>query len=192
MIQSIIKSSPNDKIGLQLAKIEVDPAYLSKWNESSKDFVCLVKNGELLRPTLYRIGGMGNPNVGKDKYFLLLKYVEAVYDLEFLKGCYPDRSNKQLESQRNHLEGCWCILDSEGNERIVFKQFQSPWLIKDSCLYSLDSDCYNIETGEKYGRSSNCLESNDYVFIANLFDKDHSKRGILKIKKSDGTSELFP
>ena len=63
---------------LQLSSIQVNQGYLNEWNNNSNDFVCLTKNGELLRPTLYRIGGLNNPQLGKDKYFMLIKYVEAI------------------------------------------------------------------------------------------------------------------
>ena len=37
---------------LQLSSIQVNQNYLNEWNNNSNDFVCLTKNGELLRPTL--------------------------------------------------------------------------------------------------------------------------------------------
>jgi hypothetical protein len=183
----IIKSELNTNFtGLQLNKIFVNQEYLNEWNANSySDFVCLTFNGELLRPTLYRVGGLNNPNLNKDKYFLLLKYIEHKYDLDFIKKCYPEKSRKEQELQRKTLVGVWCVLDYNGNEKIIFDQFQTPYLKNDSCIYSVDNKYYNIETGEFYGSSYSSLESKDFLFL-----KDYEK-GILKINKKDGSYELF-
>ena len=176
---------------LQLSQIQVNQDYLNEWNNNSNDFVCLTKNGELLRPTLYRIGGLNNPKLGKDKYFMLLKYVEAIYDYDFIKKCYPNKSKKELELQRKHLEGRWCIIDKNGVEKKEFDQFKSPYLTKDSCIYSIDSNYYNIETGEHYGYSSSSFQSKEFLFLDNRFEKDKSKCGVMKINKNDGSYEVF-
>lgn len=176
---------------LQLSSIQVNQDYLNEWNNNSNDFVCLTKNGELLRPTLYRIGGLNNPQLGKDKYFMLLKYVEAIYDYDFIKKCYPNKNRKELELQRKHLESRWCIIDKNGVEKKEFDQFKNPYLIKDSCIYSIDSNYYNIETGEHYGYSSSSFHSKEFLFLDNRFDKDKSKCGVMKINKKDGSYEVF-
>jgi hypothetical protein len=182
---------PNDG-KLQLSPIQVREDYLTEWNWGhSQDFMCLTKGGELLRPTLYRKGGLNEPKIGKDKYFLLLKHVEAIYDYDFIKRCYPNKNNKELELQRKHLESRWCIIDENGVEKKEFKQFQTPYL-KGGCIYSVDNECYNIETGEHYGSSSSSFESKDYLFLNNRYSKDKTKEGVMKINKLDGTWELFP
>ena len=168
--------------GLQLSPISVNEDYCKKWNIHSKDYVCLTKNGELLRQTLYRVGGMGRPKLGVDNYFMLLKYVEAFYSDEITKD----------KSRKPHLEGRRCIIDKEGNEKIEFKSSLSyPYLVKDSCIYTIDSKYYNIETGEFYCSSRGSMTSTDYLFLNNEYDKDESKRGVMKINKKDGTWELF-
>lgn len=177
---------------LQLSQIQVNQDYLNEWNNNSNDFVCLTKNGELLRPTLYRVGGLNNPKLGKDKYFMLLKYVEAIYDYDFIKKCYPNKSRKELELEKKHLESRWCIIDENGVEKKEFDQFKSPYLIKDSCIYSIDNNYYNIETGEHYGYSSTSFQSKEFLFLDNRFEKDKSKCGVMKINKKDGSYELFP
>ena len=176
---------------LQLSSIQVNQCYLNEWNNYSNDFVCLTKNGELLRPTLYRIGGLDNPQLGKDKYFMLIKYVEAIYDYDFIKKCYPNKNRKELELQRKHLESRWCIIDENGVEKKEFDQFKTPYLIKDSCVYSIDSNYYNIETGEHYGYSSSSFQSKEFLFLNNQFEKDKSKCGVMKISKKDGSYEVF-
>lgn len=176
---------------LQLSSIQVNKDYLNEWNNNSNDFVCLTKNGELLRPTLYRIGGLNNPQLGKDKYFMLIKYVEAIYDYDFIKKCYPNKNRKELKLQRKYLESRWCIIDENGFEKKEFDQFKSPYLIKDSCIYSIDSNYYNIETGEHYGYSNSSFQSKEFLFLNNRFEKDKSKCGVMKINKKDGNYEVF-
>jgi len=68
---------------------------------------------------------------------MLLKYVEDIYTFDFIKKCYPNSSNKELELQRKHLEGRWCILNKEGVEKIEFDSFKNPHLLSNSCIYSM-------------------------------------------------------
>ncbi len=174
---------------LQLSPIQVNQDYLNEWNDNSNDFVCLTKNGELISNSLYRVGGFGADI--KQDYFMLLKYVEAIYDYDFIKKCYPNKSIKELELQRKHLEGLWCIIDKNGIEKKVFDEFKTPYLTKDSCIYSIDSNYYNIETGEHYGYSSSSFQSKEFLFLDNRFEKDKSKCGVMKINKKDGSYEVF-
>ena len=167
---------------LQFSAIKVKPEYMEKWNERSTDFILLSRNGEPIRNTLYRIGGLNTPRLNTAPYFMLLKHVEAFYDDTITKD--PKR--------KPHLESRWVILDREGNEKVEFKQFASPYWVENSVLYSLDQNYYNIETGYHYGKSYHTLTSDDFVFIENHYDKDVSRRGVLKINKKDGTFELFP
>lgn len=169
--------------GLQLCPIVLNSDYSNKWNANEKDFVCLTLNGELLNNNLYRVGGMGcNIN---DDYFLILKYVESYYEPEIVKHS----KNKD----RKHLAGIWCIYDKYGNEKVVLNKFDNPYLIKDSCLYTFNSRIYNIETGYQYNDSTsgNRIDSTDFVFVENKYDKDLTKQGIIKINKKDGSWELF-
>ncbi|MDA3780883.1 MAG: hypothetical protein PF487_11795 [Bacteroidales bacterium] len=168
---------------LQLSKISINEDYCKKWNIYLNDFVCLTKNGELLRNTLYRIGGLNSPKLNEDKYFLLIKHVEAYYSKDIIRMS----ENKDPK----HLEGRWCILDKNGNEKVEFEQFEIPYLINDSCIYSIDGKYYNIENGEFYCDSSVTMQSTDYLFLENRYDEDKSKCGIMKINKQNGSWELF-
>lgn len=179
VIQNVWKKTD----GLQLSPIDVNENYRKEWSAYCNDFVCLTVNGELLRETLYRVGGLNTPNLGIDKYFMLIKHVEGFYSDEILKMAKSDNPK--------HLESRWCILDSMGNEKIEFSQFKHPYLLKDSCIYSIDNSYYNIETGECYGRSYHSMTSKDFLFIDNTYEKDKSKCGIMKISKIDGTWEIF-
>lgn len=169
-----------DDGSLQLSPISVKEDYRKKWNIHSSDFVCLTKNGKLISDSLYRVG-MFEDHI-KDTYFLLLKYYEAFYADDITK----------IKKDKPHLEGRWCILNQDGIEKVEFSTLKSPYLVKDSCIYSLDRGYYNIETGEFYGDGYTSMKSKDFLFIDNQFDKDESKRGVKKINKKDGTWELFP
>ena len=169
---------------LQFGRVTIDEAYRKEWNEHCNDFVLLCRGDQPIRNTLYRVGGMGTPKLNVDEYYLLLKYTEAFYPQDILKMS----GNKDPK----HLEGNWVILNKNGDEKVVFPHFKSPYLIKDSVLYSIDNNYYNIETGFMYCQSYKHMESNDFVFLDNAYDNDKSKRGVMKINKKDGTFELFP
>lgn len=182
--ESFAKEKPNG--ALQLSPIEVDDNYCKKWNESLTDFVVLTRNGELVNNTLYRVGGIGKKPDGKN-YFMLIKHVEAFYPKRIM-----EMSKGSGNPDPKHLEGRWCILDKNGIEKVEFKAFDSPYLVNDSCIYSIDSKYYNIETGEFYCDCSHSVASKDFLFLENHYDKDVSKCGVMKINKKDGTWELFP
>lgn len=172
--------------GLYFANITLDPAYAKKWNERSTDFIMLTYNGELISETLYRVGGLNSSTWYKDKYFMLLKYEEAFYSKEILK------MSKSKDGR--HLEGNWVILDNKGNEKAKFvRSLDHAYLIKNSCLYKIQEKIINIETGEVYIDSyhGTYLESTEFIFVENRYDKDESKRGVLKINKLDGSKELI-
>lgn len=171
-----------DSSGLQLSQIKVDEDYCKKWNERMTDFVVLTKNGELISNSLYRVGGMGGKPDGKN-YFMLLKYVEDYYSADIM------RMSKSKDSK--HLSGQWCIIDKNGIEKVVFESFKSPYLVKDSCIYSIDQTYYNIETGELYCKAYTQMSSSQYLFLSNEYDDDKSRRGVIKIDKKTGTWELF-
>lgn len=166
---------------LELNPITLNDDYRKKWNISCHDFLHLCKDGVKLNDTLYRVGGMGGmKDVGKD-YVMLLKYEEALYPL--------DNIIKDKKSQF-HLQDNWCIIDKHGVEKVVFESFQHGYL-QGGQVYSMDSKYYNIETGECYGDSYSTIKSEHFLFIENIYDKDKSKRGVIKINKKDGTFELF-
>ncbi len=164
---------------IELSKISINEDYREKWNVSERDFVCITKKGELIRPTLYRVGGFGADI--KKNYFMLLKHVEAFYEDKITK----------VQKDKPHLESRWVILDKNGIEKVEFKQFDSPYLVSDSCIYSIKNSYHNIETGEMYCESYSAMSSADYLFLNNEYGKDTSKRGVMKINKKDGSWELF-
>jgi len=177
-------NSGNTHVGssaLQLSHIQVDSEYCKKWNERMTDFVVLTKNGELVSNSLYRVGGMGGKPDGKN-YFMLLKYVEDYY---------PKHITDHTKSDPKHLSGRWCILDKNGIEKVVFDSFKSPYLVKESCIYSIDQTYYNIETGECYCKAYTSMQSKEFLFLENAYDDDKSRRGVMKINKQTGTWELF-
>jgi len=168
-----------------MAKLELRPAtllakYCKKWNvHPDHDYCHLYKDGEIVGFTLYRLGGMGGKLT--DRYFLILKYIEKYYEDSITK----------VKSKKPHLAGHWCIMNQDGKEMIVFKQFDNVYL-QGGLLYVLDSLYYNIETGECYGSAYNSIASAEFLFISRIYDADKTKRGVLKINKLDGSTELFP
>lgn len=164
---------------LKFSPIQINEDYRKKWNINNHDFFLLTMDGEPISDTLYRTGAIGgNP---KDNYFMLLKHVEAYYEDNITKD----------EARKPHLESQWCILNRNGIEKVNFKQFATPYIVKNSCIYSLGNNYYNIETGYFYCKSYTVMVSSEYVFLSNDYDDDKSRRGVMKIKKVDGTWELF-
>jgi len=178
-----------DNKEIQLCPIQPSEEYCREWNVDMTDFVALTKGGELISNSLYRVGGFGVCLT--DNYFMLLKYVEAIYDFDFIKKCYPEKSNEEVESSRKYLEGVWCIFDKNGVEKKEFHKFTNVYLKKNSCIYSVGNKYYNIETGELYCNSSSLVESSEFLFIENKYDKDLSRRGVMKINKKDGSWCVF-
>lgn len=171
----------NTTEGLRLCSVTISPEYAKKWNALEKDFVVLVKNGVLLRNTLYRLGGIGKRPDDKN-YFMLLKYTEATYSLSEMKE-YNLTHNIYLKSS-------WCILDKDGNEKVNLDSFQSPYIY--GCLYVSNNEWFNIETNEKICSAYRSIESEKYIFLDNNFDSDKSKRGVLQVSKEDGSVILHP
>lgn len=167
---------------LQLSPIQLNPEYRDEWNVHMTDFVVLTINGVIVNNSIYRVGGMGG-DINQD-YFMLLKYTEAYYPADFM------RTIKSRENPK-HLEGSWCILDRYGNEKIIFNHFKSPYLVKNSCIYSIDGSYFNVETGERYCNSHTSMESSEFLFLDNPHDADLSKRGVMKINKKNGSWSVF-
>lgn len=168
---------------LQLSPIVVNSKYLSEWNENMTDFIVLTKDGKLIDNSIYRIGGMSGDKDIENDYFMLIKYVECYYSPDIIRMSNSD-SNK-------YLSGRWCIFDKNGILKKEFDEHISPYIVHDSCIYSINSKYYNIETDELYCNASKIVESSKYLFLENAYDKDLIKRGVMKINKKDGTCELL-
>jgi hypothetical protein len=95
---------------------------------------------------------------------------------------------KNLNKSRIELT----IIKQNGIEKKEFAPYKSPYLVSNSCLYSLNNDYYNIETGEFYCTAYTKIESSEFVFLENSYDKDLSKRGVMQINKKDGSWTVFP
>lgn len=171
-------------MSLQLISTTLEEKYCKKWNVHEKDFLMLVNEfGERVNDSIYRIGGMNNPTL-KEDYFMLLKYEEAFYSKDVL--------NMSGSKDPKHLQGIWVIINNKGEEKLTFPPYKYPYLVKNSCIYSIESTYYNVETNELYTYSHSALQSDGFLFLENLYDKDKSKRGVLKIDKKTGEYELFP
>jgi hypothetical protein len=164
---------------LELKHVTFDDKVRKMWNIHMNDYYHLIRNRELISNTLYRVGGFGVDL--KADYFILLKYTEAYYDDTITKD----------KDRKPHLKNQWCILDKNGVERVIFKSFENPYLVKDSQIYTINNKYYNIETGEFYCYALKEMESTEYLFLNSQFDENKSRRGVMKINKKDGTWELF-
>lgn len=169
-------------MGLSLIPAVIDPKYRKQWNIYLDDFVHLAQNGVKISDTLYRVGGMGNPDLRTQRYFMLLKQVQSHY---------PRSITQHTGSDPKHLASHWAILDTNGVEKVVVEPFTSPYLIEDSCVWAKDNQYYHIETGEFYCKSYSRMESDDFIFLENQFDENKARRGVMKISKADGSWELF-
>lgn len=166
---------------ITLVPVTVCPKYLKKWNaEHTNDFVHLYVNGKKVSDTLYRIGGFGAKF--DNQYFMLLKQVEDKYNDLITKD----------KKRKKHLADRWCIIDNNGKEIKVFRKFASPYIF--GVVYSLNNHYFNIETGEQYDGGLgvySTLSTEKYLFLDNNYDKDVSKRGVIKIDKRTGEYEVF-
>ena len=123
-----VKSSSN-QYELQLSPIKLNDSYAEEWHEGCQDFVVLTRGGNLVNNSLYRVGGLGKPDL-KAKYFMLLKYTEAYYSKEIMKMS-KSKDNK-------HLQGDWCIVDSNGVEKVIFKScLDHGYIVDNSCIYMI-------------------------------------------------------
>lgn len=169
---------------ITLVRTKPSDEYLKKWNATNTtDFVHLYINGVKVSDTLYRVSGFG-AKLGQP-YFTLLKQVESYYGDDIIK--MVDKNNIQ---RKRHLANCSCIIDDNGVEKRVFSQFDYVYIY--GVLYSLDKGIYNIETNELYcERYSNFTKTDNFMFVSNLYDKDESKRGVMKIDLKTGEYEVF-
>lgn len=166
---------------LELRHVDISDEYKEKWDIYLKDFLHLYKDGKLLRNTLYRLGGLNNPNLEKDRFFKLLKHTEDYYEDSITTD----------PKEKPHLNSTWCILDSDGVEKIVAGEYESIYIIEDSIVYNTKDKYYNIETGELYCNSYKIMTSSEFLFLDNKYDDDKTKRGIWQINKKDGSYTIL-
>lgn len=181
-MNELVLTSPQIKTGtLQLSPIVLKEDYRKEWNVSCNDFVCLTRDGEIVSYNLLRVGGIGHSNIDTIKYFMVLKYNEAYYD-----------DSVTLDpTKKKHLAGCWTIFDDKGNIKFETTEFKTPYIVSNSCIYTMDSNYYNIETGELYCNTTKRIESGNYLFLENNYDEDLTKRGVWKINKTTGEYEIL-
>lgn len=192
-MSAVINLKINKMNKVELIHAEVSAEYCKKWNISpqSDDFMHLYVNGVKKSDTLYRIGGFGT-NL-KEPYFMILKQVESIYDKHIMEAAIARAKKDGYKGDNNprYLANCSCIIDNNGDERKVFNSFDSPYL-QGGLIYSLNKSYHNIETGEviaDYIYFS--MESYEFLFLDNSYDKDKSRRGVMKVNKNDGSFEIF-
>ncbi len=166
----------SDTSKLQFVKVELNPEYKEKF-QIDTEFVKSFKNGKLLNDSLYKIPFLSGIKDG-DKYIIINKYIESVFNkrvLDITKNKNP-----------NYLESTYCIIDSDGNEKVNFEPNETPYLIKNSCLYKLNNRYYNIETNYLYGESNkDVLKTKEFILIQ---VKDNE---VIKINKENGSFEII-
>ena len=169
---------------IELKPIELSLDYLTKWNEQSKVFAQIYVDGKKVNDNIYRVGGIGGLN--KVGYSRLLKYTEAFYEKRIMDMCGENKPKNN-----RHLQGNWCIINEKGEEKIVFENsLDSPYL-DGGVIYSKKNSYFNIETGKLYCDADSSMSTENYLFLENKYDKDKSKRGVLKIDKKTGEFELI-
>lgn len=180
--ESSTSSAPVGQVSL--SKISLCETYREEWNVHMDDFYVMSKDGELLRPTLYRKGGINYPDLSKDTYFMLLKYKESFYEDRIMEMCGENapKSNK-------YLDGIWCIFDRDGNElwENEGRSIHSPYLVKNAPIFSVGGNYYNLLTKKYLGSPSSVIQNEFFMIFDNKFEKDEDVKGIIKISKLDGT-----
>ena len=164
---------------LELTPITLDEEYCKKWNVHQRDFIQLTRNGVPVNDSIYRTGMFGGKF--KDGYCLFLKHTEAFYDDSITSD----------EARKRHLKSEWCIINESGIEKKVFNQFENVYL-SGGVIYTVSNGYYNIETNERICGSSPSITSDEYIFSEDNYNNDKSKRGVVQIKKSDGTYKIYP
>jgi len=168
-----------NQAGLKLSPIEVNEEYLKKWNEHSSGFHHLTLNGNILNNNrLYRVGGLSKPDLNAD-YFQLIRYTEDFYSDDITK----DKKSKP------HLKSEFVIIDKFGAEKVIQQGLDYLHIVKDSCIYSAGNKYYNIETDYHYATAYKTIESKDYLFLGNYYDKE--KGSAMKIDKKTGKFEIL-
>lgn len=168
---------------LTLTRTYLTPEYRKKWNVSPRtdDFYTLNYKGHESH-SIYRKGGFFNENDLNKDYFMLLKQVEDYYSDHILK--------MSATKDPKHLDQRWAIIDKFGNEKKVFESFKCPYL-SGGVIYSVDSEYFNIETGESYGYHQKTLKSKNYIFLDQEYHKDVEKRGVWKVELKTGKYEII-
>jgi hypothetical protein len=171
---------------LELKPIELSPEYRKEWNISKRenDFFCLMVDGKRANNSIYRKGGFFRDDFLNNDYVVLLKQVEDIYSDEVTR----------ITNEKKHIANVHCIVDKNGCEKFTSpSQFDYFYLVEGSLFFTLKGKYYNIETGESYGDgiSNSSVESSEYLFVKNKWDKDPSKRGVYQLNKKDGSVVFF-
>ena len=86
--------------------------------------------------------------------------------------------------------GTHCIIDIDG--KIVFKQkniLNYLYYLKD-VIATMDKEYYNLLTGEIITKGSNSINSENYLFVENRYNKEFAL-GVYRIEYSTGKFEIF-
>lgn len=172
---------------IEFKPVTLTPEYAKKWQTNLTDYLQIYKDGKLLRPTLYRIGGIGGD--WKDGFIMVLKCEESHYSKEIMEMSEAHYKKEGLEYRSNHLSNNSCIIDENGDERFVSNS-SSAYLHKGG-IYSVGGKYYNARNNELYCDSSTTIITENFTFLHNQWDNDKTRRGVLKINHANGLYEII-
>ena len=176
--------------GITLKPAILSEKYIAKFQIHDRNIVQVYKDDVLVSDSLYRVGGLFSCN---EKYFTLLKQVEAQYSKEIMGYAleHEKKHNMKLNRNPNYLASCCCILDAEGKEKLTSKSHTYCYLLGGIIAAVQDiggsSKIINIETGELISKSARYFSSAEYIFLDNNHDfEDKTRRGIIQLNKETG------
>jgi len=173
---------------LELISVKIPDNYRKEWNIHQNDFFHLYKNKKLVSNTLYRLGGLFN-----DKSWGVIHIIKNV------ESFYKNNITKNIK-EKKHLASHFCIINAEGKELKVFKEFDNSYLIAPA-IYICNKKYYNLFTHQPFVEDINkpsvddtrrsSVESKTYLFIENKYDDNKKNRGVIQVNKLTGESKLI-
>ena len=185
-------TKPGGPQNIEFRPIELTQEYAKKFQvEHTKDFIQIYKDGLLVTKDIFREGGFGGR--WKDGYMELIKYTEALFDLNIIKHS----SNKN----RKYLKGSHCVIDSNGDVKFVSSdhvQLNDAAVHLGGDIFIHKKRVFNMKTGKTY---TNCYNkdfvTDDYVFVevnySSIYDKENKWDGVIRISRfhSDTVKEEY-
>jgi len=159
-------------------KVELAESYKKKWNIYSKtNFYKLYKDGKKVSDTLYRIPFLQQT---EKEYCLILKCKEDIYSDDITK----------IAKDKFHIAEFNCIIDKNGNEKVVADSFKSVYL--HGAIYSIDNNYYAVETKEKICKAYKSIKTKNFLFLKNSgLDIPKDKEGVFKVDLKTGEYEII-
>lgn len=162
------------KVNIEFRAAVFTEEYKNEWGIYHNDYFQIYVLGDLLSPTLYRKGGFGGKWV--DGYMQLLKCTES----------------RSKNGQNNgYLSNHNCIIDVNGKEKYYSGSVLESVYLRPGGIYVHSSKYFNVRNNLLYCESYTYMVTKDYTFLDNKYDKDESRRGVMKISHLDGSYEII-